>query len=242
MTDVTQVDQVGLPLELTQSGVSVGFGSGTSFGQLATELIWDNYGKLVVNSTFNGRGIVSRIVSPKNGLNWGFPQDWFYNSTYNAADSPNPPNRGYIGYILQQYMTTPQLYSLYGTNSTATPTTNDYYCAQSDGSASFTFVEIGSSTTCTASTTAMPGGNTYTMQAYNTVEAWISGSSCQSAIFSMPSGGPGRPACRQQRVLLVEGPRDRNCAGNRLAGGIVRTSGKHMANRGPFHLTYAAAV
>lgn len=201
VTDVTQVDQVGLPLELTQSGVSVGFGSGTAFGQLAQNLS-GIYGKLVVNSTFNGRGIVSRIVSPKNGLNWGFPQDWFYNSTYNAADSPNPPNRGYIGYILQQYMTTPQLYSLYGTNSTATPTTNDYYCAQSDGSASFTFVEIGSSTTCTASTTAMPGGNTYTMQAYNTVEAWISGSSCQSAIFSMPSGGPGGPLADNNAFYL----------------------------------------
>ena len=205
VTDVTQVDQVGLPLELSQSGsTSVGFGSGASYGQLATNLSKDtNFGKLVVNSTFNGRGIVLRVISPAKGAAWGFPQDWFYNSAYNTANSPNPPNRGYIGYVLQQYKTTPQLYSLYGTTSTATPTTNDFYCAQSDGSASFTFVEIGSSTTCTTSTTAMPGGKTYTMQAYNTVEAFnTGGSTCLSAILSMPTGGPGGPLADNNAFYL----------------------------------------
>ena len=205
VTDVTQVDQVGLPLELSQSGsTSVGFGSGSSYGQLATNLSKDtNYGKLVVNSTFNGRGIVLRVISPAKGAAWGFPQDWFYNSTYNTSYAPNPPNRGYIGYVLQTYKTTPQLYSLYGTNSTATPTTNDYYCAQSDGSASFTFVEIGTSTTCTPSTTAMVGGNSYTLQAYNTVEAFnTGGSTCLSAVLSMPAGGPGGPLADNNAFYL----------------------------------------
>ncbi|HET7815923.1 MAG TPA: hypothetical protein VFL13_16290, partial [Candidatus Baltobacteraceae bacterium] len=93
-----------------------------------------------------------------------------------------------------------------GTTSAKTPSTNDVYCATSDGTGTFIFTEIGSAGTaaanpCAASPapTPMPGGNVFDMSAWSFVEGNPMQSNpgpasgyCQTAIFNMAASGPGQ--------------------------------------------------
>lgn len=82
------------------------------------------------------------------------PQDYWYNSSYSGTKSAF--GLGFIGYVMQQYQTTPAVYTMTDIASY----TNQYYCVSSDGVSNFTFYNNGSSPTCTA---PLSGSPTYTM-------------------------------------------------------------------------------
>jgi hypothetical protein len=142
ITDVTQVDKVGLPLQVTQ-GSTIGFASGQYENLLSGVTADPIYGKLAVPSQLNGRNVLARILSPSNAVNWGFPQDWWYNSTFNSGHSAL--GKGYVGYVVSQYQTTPRLYTLNGV-----PGLSGNYCATFDGNSNVLFYSVGSATTCSS--------------------------------------------------------------------------------------------
>ena len=182
ITDVTQVDKVGLPLQVTQGSTTIGFASG-QYENLLTDILADpTYSKLAVSSQLNGRNVLARILSPANGENWGFPQDWWYNSAFNSAHSAL--SKGYLGYVLSQYQTTPRLYTLNGV-----PGFSGNYCATFDGTSNVLFYSVASATTCSS----LPGTPISTGVA-NSLEGTGNTDSygvCGSAIFQMPWGGSG---------------------------------------------------
>jgi hypothetical protein len=186
-TDITQVDKVGLPLQITQGGTTVGFQAG-QYQQLLSDITADpTYKVLAVSGQLNGRSLVARILSPQQAIDWGFPQDWWYNNTFSPAY--NAGNKGYVGYVLSQYQTTPQLYTTPDTGQTCAET----YNAKSDGLGNVVFTAVTSQSPVCGSGTS-PGNATYTMPAYSSIEGsggWYPfGSVCGSGIFSMPWGGP----------------------------------------------------
>lgn len=194
ITDVTQVDKVGLPIELTQGTTSVGFASSSKYQSLLNAITATPYYRvLAVSGMLNNRSVLSRILSPPNGLIWGFPQDWWYNPTYTGATS-SAASEGYVGYVLSQYQSTPRLYTLsgiagYGGN----------YCASSDGMSNVLFYSAGSAKACAAL-----GSLAYTMPIANTLEGdgVTSSGICYGAIFSMPYGGAGGPLADETEFYL----------------------------------------
>ncbi len=194
ITDVTQVDKVGLPIEVTQGTTSVGFASGSTYQRLLNAITATPYYKvLAVSGMLNNRSVLSRILSPPNGLVWGFPQDWWYNPTYTGATS-SAASKGYVGYVLSQYQSTPRLYTLSGIAGYS-----GNYCASSDGTSNVFFYSVGSTMTC-----ASLGSPTYTMPIANTLEGdgVTSSGICYSAIFSMPYGGAGGPLTDETEFYL----------------------------------------
>ncbi len=212
ITDVTQVDKVGLPLQLTQGSTTIGFASG-QYENLLNAIISDQtYDALAVSTPLNGRNVLARILSPANGEDWGFPQDWWYNSTYNATHSG--VNKGYVGYVLLQYQATPQLYTLNGLNGFS-----GNYCASSDGSSNVLFYSVGSATNCSS----LPG-SPITMNIARTLEGTGQTDSygvCGSAIFQMPYGGAGGPLPTQTLFYLWK------AMAIDIARGVALQSGTH---------------
>lgn len=186
-TDVTQVDKVGLPLQLTQGSNTVGFAAG-QYQNLLNGITADStYKPLAVSGMLNGRSVLARILAPPNGEYFGFPQDWWYNNTF--SPTYNALSKGYIGYLLSQYQTTPRLYTLNGT------TQSGNYCATFDGVSNVQFYSVGSATSCSG----LSGSPAYTMPINTTLEGTVNGTGaantdsygvCQSAVYRMPYGGP----------------------------------------------------
>ena len=205
ITDVTQVDKVGLPLQLTQGSTTVGFQSG-QYEMLLSQILADpTFKKLAVSTQMNGRSVLARILAPQNGEDWGFPQDWWYNSSFNPA-AYVAAGKGYVGYILSQYQTTPRLYALTsGIDKTVTP---GNYCASSDGTSNVLFISVGTATTCSPLPVPVPNPTSYTMNVAQTLEGSTASDAyqvCHSAIFSMPySGaqGPGGPLLDPNEFFL----------------------------------------
>jgi hypothetical protein len=186
ITDITQVDRVGLPIMLTQGSFSVGFATAAQYQSLLDATIADPlYKSTAVSAQLNGGSVLARILAPQNAENWGFPQDWWYNSTFNPNYSAN--GEGYVGYLLAKYQSTPRLYTLNGV-----PGLSGNYCASSDGTANILFYSVGSATSC-----AGPLGTaTYKMNIAQTLTGSMTTDSygvCHSSIFTMPYGGPGGP-------------------------------------------------
>lgn len=186
ITDVTQVDKVGLPLQVSQGSTTIGFASG-QYEKLLNDILADPiYKNLAVSAQLNGRNVLARILSPSKGENWGMPQDWWYNSSFSGSYSAI--NKGYIGYVLKQYQATPQLYTLNGVNDGQ----SGNYCVTFDGSTSVMFYSVGSATNCsslTGSPTLMGIQKTLmgTVQP-NGQDNTDSYGVCQSALFEMPYG------------------------------------------------------
>ena len=212
ITDVTQVDKVGLPLQLTQGGTTIGFASGQYENLLSAITADQTYDALAVSSQLNGRSVLARILSPANGENWGFPQDWWYNSTYHGTHSGL--NKGYVGYVLLQYQAAPQLYTLNGLGGFS-----GNYCASSDGSSNVLFYSVGSATNCSS----LPG-SPITMNIAQTLEGTGTTDSygvCGSAIFQMPYGGAGGPLPTQTLFYLWK------AMAIDIARGVALQSGTH---------------
>ena len=187
--DVTQVDRVGLPLLVEQNSkiygdAKIGFPSSASYANFVNSLAKiPNYGNLIVPTTLNGRQLVDRVVAPDNGAAYGFPQDWWYNSTYNPSQSAN--NLGYVGYILQQYNATPRLYTTQGLGTAAS---GDNYCVTSQGT-NFLFYDVRTGTSC-ASLTGTP--TTIGIASVFQGDTQVDGA-CQSSIFAMRYGPSNFP-------------------------------------------------
>lgn len=191
ITDVTQVDKVGLPLQVSQGSTTIGFAPGQYENLLNAILADPIYNKLAISGQLNGRSVLARILSPSKGENWGFPQDWWYNSTFNSGHSAL--NKGYVGYVLSQYQQAPQLYTLKGIN--ITPLSQNY-CAGFDGSANVLWYAVHTAGNCSN----LPGAPSFTMPIVGTLLGETDGTGkgrldsygvCGSAIFEMPYGGPG---------------------------------------------------
>ena len=184
ITDVTQVDKVGLPMQVSQGSTTIGFASG-QYENLLNDILADpTYSKLAVSASLNGRNVLARILSPQQGENWGFPQDWWYNSTFNSGFSAL--SKGYVGYVLSQYQTTPRLYTLNSLNGVS-----GNYCVTFDGSSNVQFYSVGTATSCSS----LPGSPTtmniaQTLLGDGTTDSY---GVCGNAIFKMPYGGPGGP-------------------------------------------------
>jgi hypothetical protein len=185
--DVTQVDKVGLPIQVTQNSptygnVTIGFTSSAQYQNLLNGILADPvYKSLAVSTVLNGRSVLARILAPKDGYDSGFPQDWWYNSTYNSAYPAS--NQGYVQYLLSQYKQSPQLYTLNGV-----PGMSGYYCASSDGSSNVLFYPVTiSQPPCP---TAFSGSPAYTLNAAEAFEGdtLVGNNVCQSILFAMPWG------------------------------------------------------
>lgn len=194
ITDVTQVDKVGLPLQLTQGGTTIGFASGQYENLLNAILADPIYSKLAVSTQLNGRNVLARILAPQQGGNWGFPQDWWYNSAFNSGHAAL--GKGYVGYVLSQYQSAQQLYTLNGI-----PGFSGNYCATFDGSSNVVFTSIGPSTSC-----SNPSGTQISLGIAQTLEGSNQGVDsygvCRSSIFSMPYGGAGGPIPNETAFYL----------------------------------------
>lgn len=179
--DVTQVDKVGLPIELsigTQPTVGVS-SSGyanvlTQFQALSgTDAVFKN---LLVSSSFDGKNVLARIINPGYGWVWGMPQDWYTNPAFGSVSAPY--SLGFLGYVLAQYgsPTASFVYDI-------TPANASYpeYNACSDGSTEFVFTPT-SAGPCNLSA---PG--TITIPA-SLLEPTGAGHSCASLIFQQPYG------------------------------------------------------
>ncbi len=215
--DTTQVDALGLPLELSVSGGALPSGGGSSctanalpivgvtscnYGKIFTALAADpNYGSLVVAQNFNGKLIDMQVVAPKDSVAFTSFQ---WNLFGLAANLPVPtpsicpasPANGYITCVLSQYQTTPRLFQA-SNNIGVTGASGDSYCASSDGSANFIFTDVGSATSCTGATPNPnpPAGqvNPFKMPiaefTYGVPPAADGGGACKQAIlFSQPWG------------------------------------------------------
>jgi hypothetical protein len=194
ITDVTQIDKVGLPMQVTQGSNTIGFAPGQYESLLSDILADPTYSTLAVSSQLNGRSVLSRILSPVNGENWGFPQDWWYNSTFNSGHAAL--GKGYVGYVLQQYQASPRVYTLNGIAGFS-----GNYCATFDGSSNVLFYSVGSATTCSGlSGTPISMGIAQTLEGSNIPPD--SYGVCPNAIFQMPYHAAGGPLSSETAFYL----------------------------------------
>jgi hypothetical protein len=165
--DTTQVDFLGLPLELSvpssttatpmpdstmapagscvANSVSAGstgpYGvTSCKFAQIFSTVGADlTYSKLAYTAYFNGNAspLDMQVVSPSKASFTSF--DWTALSNY-------------VQTTLASYKTTPRLFTNNVSGAQTGTWTQAYYCASSDGSANFTFTNIGMSTACPGAT------------------------------------------------------------------------------------------
>jgi hypothetical protein len=179
--DTSQVDAVGLPLELSlTSGMlphqtagscpmspssvvgvtSCGFGS--IFQQMSAA---PQYNQLVIRQSFNGKIIDMRVVSPQSAFSFtSFQWNLFGLSAYAPSTSPctaaNTSTSGYLGCVLAAYQSQPRLFSSKVPGASGS---GDWYCATSDGSANFIFTDVGSA--APASCVGAPASSTHQLSA-----------------------------------------------------------------------------
>ena len=185
--DVTQVDKVGLPLQVTQNSskygnVTIGFASSAAYQNLLTSIEADpSYKNLAVATVLRNKSVLARILAPQDAYNWGFPQDWWFNSNFNPSYSSN--GLGYIGYVLQQYKTSPRFYTL---NGIAGYGSASNYCVTSDGSSSIDVYAV-SGPPCPGTFSGAPN---YTLNVPKALEGdtLVGNNVCQSILFAMPWG------------------------------------------------------
>ncbi len=216
--DTSQVDAVGLPLELSlTSGMlphqtagscqvspssvvgvtSCGFAS--IFQQMSAV---PQYNQLVITQKFNGKNLDMRVVSPQSAFFFtSFQWNLFGLSAYAPSTSPctagNTLTSGYIGCVLAAYQSQPRLFS---SSVAGASGSGDWYCATSDGSANFIFTDVGSTmpSSCvgahassTHQLTANPFKLPITTLAYGTPPAKDNGNAAQcqyNILFGQPYG------------------------------------------------------
>jgi hypothetical protein len=174
--DTTQVDALGLPLELSVTGGALpqarrqtqafpaacptsapGIVGVTSCNYANIFQVMggvSEYSKLVVTQNFNGRLIDMQIVAPKDSVSFtSFQWNLFALSSFLPSPTPticpgSQPN-GYITCLLAAYNTTLAQARLYETTGIGANNVSGHnYCATSDGTANFIFTDVGSATSC----------------------------------------------------------------------------------------------
>ena len=181
VVDTTQENALGLPLQLTIGGTTVGVTSTgyqkivNAFSSGTTPAI---YKRLVVSTAFNGKTVVARIIAPgPNGQSWGFPQDLFFNQAYNPEPASQSGGLGYVGYVLNQYQSESFVYDLTPVNASY-----GYWCGTSDGTGHFIFTQVA-----TPSCPQAASGATLKVSV-KLLEAGAA-NSCESTVLSQPYGG-----------------------------------------------------
>lgn len=186
--DTTQVDALGLPLELsitggalpslahanalptpcpTSTATIVGVTS-CNFAKIFNAMAQiPQYNQLIVTQRFNGTILDMQIVAPKDAVAFtAFPWNLFALNAYMPSPTPTScpasPTDGYLSCLINTYNTSLANARRFGTNGIgASGVTGDNYCATSDGSSNFIFTDVGSASACPATANPSlhaPGG------------------------------------------------------------------------------------
>jgi Beta-1,3-glucanase len=195
ITDTTQVNKVGLPLQLQQGSANIGFANGAQYKALLDDILAQKpyWNKLAFSATVNNKKVLGGILASQNGGVWGFPQDYFYNKKYTSTTQPS----GYVGYVLQQYKLKPRPYTTNNLHDVPMKT----FCASSDGTQNVLFYAVAGPAACTKPLKNPP---TYKMPIWNTLKGagFADNGICASGIFAMPYGGPGAVFVDQTEFYL----------------------------------------
>ena len=185
ITDVTQVNKVGLPIRLQQGQADIGFVSGAQYKALLDNILADKpyWNKLAFSATVNNHKVLGGILATQNGGVWGFPQDYMYAAKY--TKKPNPS--GYVGFVLRQYKLNPRPY----TTRFLTDVPLRVFCASSNGTTEVLFYQVPGPAACKRA--LPPKKLIYRMPIVKTLKGTgvLDSGICQSAIFAMPYAGPG---------------------------------------------------
>ncbi len=163
--DTTQVDALGLPMDLSVDKASaplpirprcgglpttvVGISS-CNFKQIFDKMRQDPvYGNLVIAQPFNGKNYDLRILSPQKAPGQSaFQWNVFGDSSGVPQPLPSactgaPKTYGYLSCILSDYKTTPRMYTTNKTAVAGTYGSGDIYCVSSDGTSNFIMTDVG---------------------------------------------------------------------------------------------------
>ncbi len=162
--DTTQVDALGLPMDLSVDRASaplpiraacggtnlvVGISS-CHFKQIFDKMRQDPvYGNLVIAQPFNGKNYDLRILSPQKAPGQSaFQWNVFGDSSGVPEPLPSactgaPKTYGYLSCILSDYKTTPRMYTANRTVIAGTYGSGDIYCVSSDGTENFIMTDVG---------------------------------------------------------------------------------------------------
>jgi len=178
--DTTQVDALGLPLELSVTGGAlpsarrlpqsfpspcpssastiVGVTS-CNYAKIFTAMKGiSQYNRLLVTQNFNGQLIDMQVVAPKDSVAFtSFQWNLFALSTYVPTPTPSScpatPANGYMSCVLASYDTPLAQGRLFHTSGIGALNVSGHnYCATSDGSSNFLFTDVGSATSCASAT------------------------------------------------------------------------------------------
>jgi Beta-1,3-glucanase len=159
--DTSQVDAVGLPLELSLTSGALPHQTAGScsaspssvvgvtecgFSSIFTQMnAVPQYNQLVITQNFNGKLINMRVVSPQSSFSFtSFQWNLFDLSAYAPTTSPctagNTGTNGYLQCVLASYQSTPRIFTSKVPGASGS---GDWYCATSDGTANFIFTDVG---------------------------------------------------------------------------------------------------
>lgn len=164
--DTSQVDELGLPLDLSVAPASaplpirpacdssvtsplvVGVSS-CGFANIFKEMTADPiYGQLVIAQPFNGKNYDLRILSPQQGA---FHAHFAWNAFGDPSALPNPvpapctgaTTNGYLSCLLSAYQAKPRMFTTNKTVASGATGSGDLYCVSSDGVSNFIMTDVG---------------------------------------------------------------------------------------------------
>ena len=161
--DTTQVDALGLPMDLSTQATSaplpirpacggttlvVGVSS-CNFAKIFSDMSADPvYGKLVIAQPFNGTTYDLRILNPQqaegvSAFEWNVLGDASALPAPIPAACTGPTTYGYLSCIMSSYATTPRMYSTNLTAVAGARGSGDIYCVSSDNNSNFIMTDVG---------------------------------------------------------------------------------------------------
>ncbi len=161
--DTTQVDALGLPMDLSTQPASAPLpirpacGSTTlvvgvsscNFANIFRDMSADPvYGKLVIAQPFNGTNYDLRILNPQqaegvSAFEWNVLGDASALPAPIPAPCTGPTTYGYLSCIMSSYATTPRMYSTNLTVVAGAKGSGDIYCVSSDNNSNFIMTDVG---------------------------------------------------------------------------------------------------
>ncbi|HEX5274814.1 MAG TPA: beta-1,3-glucanase family protein [Candidatus Rubrimentiphilum sp.] len=161
--DTTQVDALGLPMDLSTQPASAPLpirpacGSTTlvvgvsscNFANIFRDMNADPvYGKLVIAQPFNGTNYDLRILNPQQAAGVS-AFEWNVLGDASALPAPlpspctGPTTYGYLSCVMSSYKTTPRMYSSNRTVVAGAIGSGDIYCVSSDDNSNFIMTDVG---------------------------------------------------------------------------------------------------